>query len=264
VLANVFAKTIREQRRALVWWAIGLVAACLVTTAFYPSIRENAASFQRLLHSLPEGLRKAFGEDFASPAGYLQARLFSIFAPVLFLIFAIGAGSRAIAGEEEHKTLDLLLSTPVPRRRVLLDKAFAMLAATVGLGLVLALAITVSGPPFEIAVSTANIAAGVADCVLLATAFGAIALAVGAGTGRRSVAIGLTAGLAAGSYLIDVLALSVDGLGWVQRLSPFFYYRSPDPIAHGLDPADAAILAVISLVATGIAVVAFERRDLAA
>ena len=102
-----------------------------------------------------------------------------------------------------------------------------MLAATVGLGVVLALAITVSGPPFEIAVSTANIAAAVADCVLLATAFGAIALAVGAGTGRRSVAIGLTAGLAAGSYLIDVLALSVDGLGWVQRLSPFFYYRSP-------------------------------------
>jgi ABC-2 type transport system permease protein len=264
VLASVFAQTIREQRRALVWWAIGLVAACLVTTAFYPSIRENAASFERLLDSLPEGLRKAFGEDFASPAGYLQARLFSIFAPVLFLIFAIGAGSRAIAGEEEHKTLDLLLSTPVPRRRVLLDKAFAMLAATVGLGVVLALAIVASGPPFVLSVSATHVAAAVADCVLLALAFGAIALAVGAGTGRRSVAIGLSAGLAAASYLIDVLALSVDGLGWLQHLSPFFYYRSPDPIAHGLDPADAAILAVISLVATGIAVVAFERRDLAA
>jgi beta-exotoxin I transport system permease protein len=264
VLGSVFSKTIKEQRKALLWWAFGLVSACLVTTAFYPSIHENAASFERLLESLPEGLRKAFGEDFASPAGYLQARLFSIFAPVLFLIFAIGAGSRAIAGEEEHKTLDLLLSTPVPRRRVLVDKALAMLAATVGLGLVLALAIVVSGPPFEIAVSTANVAAAVADCVLLAIAFGAIALAVGAGTGRRSVAIGLTAGLAAGSYLIDVLALSVDGLGWLQHLSAFFYYRAPDPIAQGLDPWDAAILATIAIVATGIAVVAFDRRDLAA
>ena len=51
-------------------------------------------------------------------------------------------------------------------------------------------------------------------------------------------------------------------LGWLQHLSPFIYYRSPDPIAHGLDPADAAILAVIALVATGIAAVAFDRRDL--
>jgi beta-exotoxin I transport system permease protein len=87
---------------------------------------------------------------------------------------------------------------------------------------------------------------------------------VGAGTGRRSVAIGLTAGLAAGSYLVDVLALSVDGLGWLQHLSPFFYYRAPDPIAHGLDATDATVLAAIAIVATGIAVVAFERRDLAA
>jgi ABC-2 type transport system permease protein len=263
VLGSVFSKTIREQRRGLFWWANGLVAACLLTTAFYPSIHENAASFRRLLDSLPEGLRKAFGEDFASPAGYLQARLFSIFAPVLFLVFAIGAGSRAIAGEEEHKTLDLLLSTPVPRRRVLLDKASAMLVMAAGLGVVLAIAIAASGPPFELTVSIANVASAVADCVLLAIAFGAIALAVGAGTGRRSVAIGLTAGIAAGSYLIDILALSVNGLGWLQRLSPFFYYREADPIAHGLDPLDAAMLAAIAIVATGIAVAAFERRDLA-
>lgn len=264
MLGSVFAKTIREQRGALIWWAIGLVAACLLTTAFYPSIHENAASFERLLDSLPEGLRKAFGADFASPAGYLQARLFSIFAPVLFLVFAIGAGSRAIAGEEERKTLDLLLSTPVPRRRVLVDKALAMLVTAGGLGVVLALAIVASGPPFELTVSTANVAAAVADCVLLAVAFGAIALAVGAATGRRSVAIGLTAGLAAGSYLIDVLALSVDGLGWLQRLSPFFFYRAPDPIAHGLDPLDAVVLVAIAIVATGIALVAFDERDLAA
>ena len=75
MLGSVFAKTLVEQRRALIWWAMGLVAACLLTTAFYPSIHENAASFERLLDSLPEGLRRAFGEDFASPAGYLQARL---------------------------------------------------------------------------------------------------------------------------------------------------------------------------------------------
>src|SRR6476660_9784051 len=160
-MGSVLTKTLREQRRALAWWAFGLVAACVLTTAFYPSISKNAASFEKLLDSLPEGLRKAFGEDFASPAGYLQARLFSIFAPVLLLIYAIGAGSRAIAGEEERQTLDLLLSAPVRRRRVVLDKALAMVVATAGLGAVLALAIVVTGPPFEISVGVANVVAAV-------------------------------------------------------------------------------------------------------
>lgn len=263
-MGNVLTKTLREQRRALAWWALGLVAAVLLTTAFYPSISKNAASFEKLLDSLPEGLRKAFGEDFASPAGYLQARLFSIFAPVLLLIYAIGAGSRAIAGEEERRTLDLLLSTPVPRRRVVIDKALAMIAATAGLGAVLALAIVVTGPPFDITVGVASVVAAAADCVLLALAFGGVALAVGAGTGRRSVAVGVTAGAAAGSYLIDILALSVNGLGWLQRASAFFYYRDPEPIVHRLDPLDALVLGAIAMVSVGIAVWSFERRDLAA
>ena len=39
--------------------------------------------------------------------------------PLLLLVYAIGAGSRAIAGEEESGTLDLLLAHPLSRRRSL-------------------------------------------------------------------------------------------------------------------------------------------------
>ena len=132
-----------------------------------------------------------------------------------------------------------------------------------GLGAVLALAIAVTGPPFDVSVSVANIAAAAANCVLLALAFGALALLVGAGTGRRSLAIGIAAGVAAGSYLIDVIALSVGGLTWLQRLSPFYYYRAPGAIVHGLDPVDAIVLGAITVVAVAIAFGAFEHRDLA-
>ena len=78
------------------------------------------------------------------------------------------------------------------------------------------------------------------------------------------VAVGVTAGIAAGSYLIDILALSVNGLGWLQRLSPFFYYRDPESIFRGLDPIDAIVLGAIAVVSVAIAVWAFERRDLSA
>jgi ABC-type transport system involved in multi-copper enzyme maturation permease subunit len=54
-------------------------------------------------------------------------------APLLFLIFAIGQGSGAIAGEEERGTLDLLLANPRSRVRIVLEKFGALALMTLGL-----------------------------------------------------------------------------------------------------------------------------------
>ncbi len=193
MLGTVFAKTIRDQRRALAWWALGLVVTVLITTAFYPSVKDNAASLTKVIDSLPIEVRRTLlgaSVDLFTADGYLQARLFTFIVPMLLLIYGIGAGSRAIAGEEEDKTLDILLSTPVRRRRVLLDKFVAMLLATSGLVLVMWIALVVTRPLFEISIPVTDLTAVVPNTVLLASAFGAVALAVGAATGSRSVATG--------------------------------------------------------------------------
>jgi ABC-2 type transport system permease protein len=265
MLGSVLAKTLREQRGSLAWWAVGLVGLVVLTTAFYPSVRENAASLTQVIESLPGGLRRAIvgaNVDFFSPAGYLQARLFSLLAPILLLVFAVGNGARAIAGEEERKTLDVLLATPTSRRRVFLDKAAAILAATAVLCTVLWATIAVTGPPFEVSTDLGRLAAAAFDCFLLATAFGGIALAVGAGSGRRGLAVGITTAVAAGSYLIDVLALSVGGIAWLQRLTPFYYYRASEPLVNGLDPLHVLVLGSLTLIAIALGMWAFDRRDL--
>lgn len=267
MLGSVLAKTLRDQRSSLTWWAVGLIGLVLLTTAFYPSVRDNAASLTQVIESLPEGLRRAIvgaNVDFFSPAGYLQARLFSLLAPILLLVFAVGFGARSIAGEEERKTLDVLLASPVSRRRVSIDKAIAMLATTAALSMVLWIAIAVTGPPFDVSLDLVRLAAAVFDGFLLASAFGGIAFAVGAGTGRRSLAVGVTTAVAAASYLIDVLVLSVDGLGWLQRLTPFYYYRASEPLVNGLDPLHASALAFLALIAIAIGTWTFDRRDLTA
>ena len=267
MLGSVLSKTLREQRRSLAWWAAGLLGVVVLTTAFYPSVRENAASLTRVIDSLPEGLRQAIvgaNVDFFSPEGYLQARLFSLLAPILLLVFAVGTGANAIAGEEERKTLDVLLASSISRRRVSLDKAGAMVAATAVLSLVLWTTIAVTGPPFEVSTDLGRLAGAAFDCFLLASAFGGIALGVGAGTGRRGLAVGITTAAAAGAYLVDVLALSVGGITWLQRLTPFYYYRASEPLVNGLDPVHALVLASVALIAIAIGTWAFEQRDLTA
>ena len=50
------------------------------------------------------------------------SQLFVFLIPTLFLWFAISRGSGAIAGEEESGTLELLLTHPIKRSRILVDK----------------------------------------------------------------------------------------------------------------------------------------------
>lgn len=267
MLRTVLGKTLSEQRRSLLWWGIGLFLAGASYAPFYPSILENAKTLEQYMNSMPDFLKEAFlgaSADFTSPAGYLNTELFNFFAPLLLLLFAIGAGARAIAGEEERQTLDILLSTPIPRRRVVIHKFGAMLVAGALLSVLLWLSVPLTGPPFDLNPSLVDLTAAVFMCFLLAMAFGAIALAIGAATGRRSLAVGVTAGIAAGAYLLDLLVPAIDSIEFLQLLSPFHYYLGAEPMMRGLDVGNSLVLAGIAAVAFVAAVVLFERRDLAA
>ncbi len=263
---TIAVKTLREQRKALIGWAIGMGSLVLMYSVFYPSIQANAAKLNDYMKTMPEAVRNLVGESggIASPTGYLRSEIFSTMGPLLLLIFAIGAGSRAIAGEEEAHTLDLLLGNPVRRRTVVLQKAAAMVLATAAMGVVLFLAIVAIGPAFGLHVGVANIAATCLSAVLLALAFGSISLLVGCLTGKRSLSNAATAATAVAMFLLNILAPSIEGLRPARLLSLFYHYLAHDPLRTGLALPNALGLAAVSVVAVAAAVAVFERRDLAA
>ena len=264
MLGTVGAKTLRDQRRALVWWGLGFVGTVLMYAAFWPNVRQNAEQLTKYIKDMPDVVRNLIGGvDFATPEGYVQSELFSFIAPILLLVYAVGAGARSIAGEEEAGSLDLLLSTPVRRSRVLLGKFGAMLAATFGLVLVMWLSVLAVGPLFDLRPNLTGLTAMSINTFLLGLGFGTVALAIGAGTGSKGLAIGVPSGIALVTFILNALAPSVDWLEPARLLSPFYYYSGSQPILNGLDPVHALALAAITVVALGVALWVFERRDLA-
>ncbi|HEX6844412.1 MAG TPA: ABC transporter permease subunit [Actinomycetota bacterium] len=260
---GLLVKAWRDHRRTLVGFGIGLVLAQAMYTAFYPSIRDSAGDLQAYMDRMPEAFRELFGTDFASPAGYLRSQLFGELGLILFLVVAIGAGARAIAGEEENRTLDALLSTPVRRREVLWSKAIAMVGLMVVLSVIGFVSVLVIGPVFDLRVGTADLAGASLMLALLSIAFGAIAFAIGAATGRRGSAIAVTAGLAVLMYIVNALGVTVDALEPVRPLSLFRWYTSPPLLSGELPLANVAVLALVAAVAFVLAQLAFDRRDLA-
>lgn len=267
MLRNVFLKTLADTRRALLWWSMGLIGMTALMIAVYPTVRDNP-DLNRLVEDYPEALKAfiAFGGDldYTSGAGYLGSELFSFMVPLLLLVAAVGAGARAIAGEEERGTLDLLLANPVSRRRLVAEKVGALAGEIALLSVVLWLSLVVGVEIVGMDVTVAHLGAATTSAALLALAFGAIALMVGAATGHRGMAIGVAAAGAVAAYLVSSLAPLVDFLESARTISPYYHYVASDPLRRGLALDHAGVLLVLALLGAVLAAVAFERRDLAA
>jgi ABC-2 type transport system permease protein len=263
MVRTIWSKTLRDQRRALVGWSLGFLLTVLTYVAFWPSVQANAGQFNQYFEKLPEAVRTMVGgANFGTPAGYVQTEVFSLLTPILLLVHAIGGGARAIAGEEDAGTLDVLLSTPVSRRRVVLDKFGAMVTSTLSLAVVTLCALLVLGPLFDLHVGSQGLIAATLNLFLLALSFGAIALAGGSATGNKGAAVGLASGLALATFILNTLAPSVDALRPLRFLSPFHYYSGHSPLTRGFNGVDALVLAGIAAVALTVAVATFQRRDL--
>jgi ABC-2 type transport system permease protein len=179
------------------------------------------------------------------------------------LIFTIGFGSGAIAGEEEQGTLDLLLSNPVARWRVVLEKFGAMIIGTLLIAFVFWTALSIGGNIIDMSLHLGRLGAACFSAALLGIAYGAVALAVSAGRGRRGLSIGVAGALGVIGYLLNAMAPLIDWLEPYQDLSPFYYYISSDPLNNGLHAGHTGVLLGLAALFLIVALVTFRKRDLA-
>jgi ABC-2 type transport system permease protein len=267
MLSSVFLKTLRERLRAFRWWCLGTLAFVALYGSVYPSIKGNQ-SLNDLIKNYPEALKNFVGFggnlDIASGAGYLGAEVFSFWAPIVLVAVTIAAGSSAIAGEEERGTLDLLLSLPLSRSRCLLEKLAALVCEALALAFVLWLLLIVANYTSGMGLSPGRLAAAVLGVLLFALDFGLIALALGSATGKRGMAIGLSAALAVTADVVNALAPMASWLDKVKLVSPFFYYSHADPLRHGVNARDTLVLLAVAVFFAAISLPLFRRRDLAA
>jgi ABC-2 type transport system permease protein len=262
MLDNVLLKGLRDRRVSLAWWAVGLLLFILMQIAFYPSMKDNQG-IRDYMESAPEAVVAFTGTtDISSPVGYLNSQFFFLMFPILLTILAIGIGSDALAGEEGRGTLDLLLSAPLTRTRVLLEK-YAMLVLAVALEALALYAVTaLSALAVGMDLDFFKLAQATFSLLLLALGFGALALLLGAATGSKGLAIGITAALGLGAYVLNSLALVVEGLKPWRRLSPVYYYGGNDPLANGLKGSHVLVLLAFIAVLLAGSVLLFRRRDL--
>jgi beta-exotoxin I transport system permease protein len=263
MLRSVAGKTLFEQRRAIIWWSLGTIAMVATIVAYYPSVRADP-SLTDFMRNLPESVQALSGGanlDWSSPDGWLNGQLFANVIPLIFIIYGVVLGAGAIGREEDRGTAELLLTMPVTRERVVLEKALAALALLTVLGAVLVVSLLLGTEAFDMDIGLNGILAACLSTVLLGTTFGGMALAISAAFGPRAHAAAITGAVAFAAFILNSLAPVIDSLNGWEKLSAFYWYQASNPIGTGFDAGHLAVLAVATLALAALAVFLFDRRD---
>jgi ABC-2 type transport system permease protein len=259
-------RALKDLRWTVVWYAGGLAAFVLVMMGFFPTVRENAEEFQRMLSAYPEPFMKAFGvTDFTTLSGFIGAEVLSALWPLIAAIFVILAGAATVAQEIERGTVELWLSVPERRWRLLLAKVAALL-----IGIVLITATTLAA----LALGAAAIGERFARSGLLAAgvvlasfsiAVGGYAVLCSSFSGDRGKAAGIAAALTLAFYMAYLVAELSERWAWLGRVTIFTAYQPQRALETGQVP----LAGTVALLAIGVACVAgaaaiFERRSIVA
>lgn len=262
---EIIRQALHTARRRLAVWCAALTGLIALYAVIWPSVRGNT-SWRNLFDTLPQTYRALFTAsgtiDLSTAGGYLGVELMGFMGPALIAIYAITAGSAAIAGEEDRGGLEVTLSAPVSRAQVFVQRFAALVIGIVTLMLAMAAAMWIFSATLDMRLGTGAIASAAAALGIFGLFAGAAALAVGAATGNPGLARGVAAFVAVASYLINALAQVTRSLRPARPISPYYLVLGNEPLAHGLRLAGAVSVLAAVAVTAAIGGILFTRRDL--
>ena len=258
VWRTLYFRAVTDKSTLVGALAVYGLAVAVGVGALWPPLKNT---FAAIADSIPAGLNTLLGGlSIATPEGWMHAELMSMMGPGFLIATAMISAASATAGEEQARTLGLVLSTATPRSTFLFAKAAATCTHVLIVGAALFAGMLIANPVGNLAISVANLLAATLIMVLVALVFGAIALTLGVITGDRRLTLAVTGAMAGVSFVAaNFLGLN-EHLIWLSKLNPWYPYAASSPLANGIDGGLAAVMAGLTLGIGAVAFLVFSRR----
>ncbi|MEA1978880.1 MAG: ABC transporter permease subunit [Chloroflexota bacterium] len=262
-MLRLLLQELRFRINGIIGWGLGLCFFPVVYVGMYPSFAEQMASFEELMDL---AIYQAMGISMAGFEGFIASTVTNL-VPVILCIYAVINGTGTLAGEEDDGRLELIVSLPIPRWQIVAVKTVAL-----GIALFIILAIVGAGAAItmemiSISVETKVTSLDVFFSLLaawpLAMAVGMISLFLGAFSPNRRIASTIATVVVLVSYLGSNLSGMISSLEKIEKLFLFHYYEATaQALEMGQQTENMITLLVISLVAFGLALIFFQRRNI--
>jgi ABC-2 type transport system permease protein len=268
---SVFGKSLRDARWAFL--SIGLVVGGIVLLTAWTFVSEWSTLAERRalaaeMSALPAFMQGMLGEPsgLETMPGFLSWRTLSVM-PVLLGIWPILALSGTIAGEASRGSLEMLVTTPVGRMRIAVEKAAAHVVALTLAMLVAAILTWLAGALFAQlpgdAVPLEAALSAYAWVGIVSLFGGAVAFALGPSLGR-GVATGAGAAVLYGSFTVNGYSALVPSFDTLKAGSVFAWTAAHRPLAGQEDWLPVLAVAALSVLLLSVGVWSFAHRDVGA
>ncbi len=255
-LRSIYARSLGMIVAPACWWTLGIAgfAGWMVVI-----VKQTAASLATMSASSPllnDFITKVGGGELTANATLLSA-LFA-FLPLMLMAFAVTQANRWSADEDEGR-LEVVLSTPQSRLRVLLGRFAALATATVIIAVLTLAAAALASAATGLALDGGNLAAATLSIIPLGLLMAALGYLL-SGWLRTAIDTGLLSFLLVIWFFISFIG---PGLNWSDatlRLSAFYYYGTP--LLHGLPLGDMLGVLAVGVVALALASVRFVGKDI--
>jgi ABC-2 type transport system permease protein len=218
---DVGLQALRRQGPAMFWWVVALA----VVSGFLVNVAKSAET--QLAESLggSQLFKELFGgTNIGTNNGFLSVIVFG-FMPLVVAIFA-GMIANRWATDLDSGRLELVLSTPVPRWRVVLERYGAVLAAAVAAPLFIWLGILLFAQASSFSVDVGRVA--VASFGMLPLELITVSLVYAlAGLMAPGAIMGVMSAFLGISFLGEILKTLLKLPDWVLNLSIFHQYGNP-------------------------------------
>ena len=260
--SSIYLKTLRGFRVPILGWGLGLGVLMAVVLAAIPTVLGTPAARAAVVALGPSFAWFAEPIKIDTAGGYATWKYGLTILVVT--IWPILAQSAMLRGEEDRGSMDILLSLPRTRIRVVLEKVAAMWTALLLMALLIGLLAFAGGTKVSAGISLGDAILFGVNIAAISGVFGAIALLVSQFTQERRTAAGVTAGILLVFIVLDMVHRVVANADWLSRLSPVYYFNLSKPLVagYGANAGAMVVLVAISIVLTGAAVWLFPRRDI--
>ena len=263
MMTSVFLKTVYDKRWFVLGWMIGFAALAALMVAFYPAMHQDG-SLDQLVKTMPPAFQGLVGDlsNLQQFSTYLASQLFdiriTIIGSVMVIILALGL----TVAEEESGQSRTLLSLPISRTKLFIQKWLAMVTVITTTVIACVGSIYVMQITIDESIDHAVLWRLIAMTWLLLVTLGTIVFSLAIGTGNRAIATGLGILVVAGSFILTTFSAGVDWLRDYEMVSLFYYFPAVDIAKTGATWEDVAMLSGITLLTLILSWLNFRRRDI--
>jgi beta-exotoxin I transport system permease protein len=259
-LSALIAAQLCERRRSVLSWGLPLGLWSAFIVSIFPSIE---TALTKAARDYPAALKEAFGVgQLATVEQYLQAEMLSLIVPLVVGYLAVRSIASGLSGAAESGRLDVVLSAPISRLR-LVAAGYAATALEVALVLTVTLVLTAIGSlVFGAGLDLGSALAGFANVWPLALLSAALGIVVTGWSLSTAAVTGSVAGVLVAMYVIDLVGRLDASLDPLRYASAFRYYGRA--IENGIDPLSFLGVTVAAVALAALGALLFDRRDLAA